>query len=189
MIYYAIYSADSFRVAQKGCCPASMVPSIADHHHVVITKEEYDLLDGVDAIFNPVTEKVEITSLARDLFAASSQWEKIRSIRDSLQESPVTLSDGWRIDADRDSVLRLQERVDQWGVGTHTMTPDGRQLWKGANNDIRLFTQSEFIALVDEVRAKRALKVDANFAYAESIRAQLPIAADHPAFSPVNWPG
>lgn len=119
----------------------------------------------------------------------AEQWNRLREIRDVLQESPVTLSDGWRIDADRDSVLRLQERVDQWGVGTHTMTPDGRQMWKGANNDIRFFTHDEFIALVADVRSRRAIKVDANFAYAEQIRAQLPITDDHPAFNPANWPG
>lgn len=120
--------------------------------------------------------------------AIAEQSQLVTFIRDQKRETPVTLADGWRVDADRDSVLMLQERLEQWGVGTATMTEDGRQLWKGADNDVRYFTQAEFAALVAEVRQLRAARADANFAYAEQLRAQLPLPADHPALRGEGWP-
>lgn len=116
------------------------------------------------------------------------QWGQIKAIRDQLN-AIVTIDDGWRIDVDVESMMTMNRRISQWGVGTNTMTPDGRQMWKGADNDLRYFTQTEFTEFVADVEQKQALKVDANFAYAEYIRAQLPVADDHPVFNPDNWPG
>lgn len=132
--------------------------------------------------FEPVLKSVDPATLI------AAQWEAVRSIRNSLRDAPISLADGWLVDADPDSVDTMKERVEMWGVGTDTMI-GGKQLWKGADNDIRLFTQAEFSAFVTDVRIRRTLKVDANFAFAEQLRAQLPLAADHPGFDPANWPG
>lgn len=118
----------------------------------------------------------------------AKQWERIKAIRDELLAF-VVLDDGWEVDVDVTSILTMSRRVVQWGVGTSTMTPDGRQLWKGKNNDIRFFTQAEFSAFVADVELKQALRTDAVFGFAEGVRALLPIGDDHPAFDRANWPG
>jgi hypothetical protein len=180
---YSIYDLASGEILKVYSGPDFMLEAnTPDGHSAILGDYDNNLYRISSSTHQPELKPIDTNQVIR------RQSSRITEIRDQLRESPVTLADGWLVDADRDSVLQMQEREAQWGIGTATMI-DGKQLWKGANNDVRLFTQVEFSAFVAEVREKRALKVDANFAYAESIRAQLPIPDDHPAFDPENWPG
>src|SRR6185503_20226109 len=95
----------------------------------------------------------------------------------------ITLEAGYAVQADRDSVLMMQETLDQWDTITHMRDVNGHQLWKDANNTIRAYSQTGFADFVAEVRQKRAARMDQNFAYAEILRAQLPLADDHAVFT------
>lgn len=117
------------------------------------------------------------------------QSARITEIRDTLRDASVTVAAGHPVQADRDSVLMMQETIDRWADITHMRTPDGRQLWKMADNTVHAFTQAEFVAFVAEVRQKRAQRMDVNFAYAEAMRAQLPLPDNHAVFDPSTWPG
>lgn len=120
---------------------------------------------------------------------AADQSNRITIIRDRIRDSPIQLDDGWVVDADRDSVIIMDETVVNWDHITYMRTEAGEQMWKGTDNSIRSFDRQAFEAMVAEVHRKRAIRLDIAFAYAESIRALLPVPDDHPVFDRANWPG
>lgn len=113
----------------------------------------------------------------------------INRIRDALRDAPVTLGSGVVVDADRDSVLMMEETIAMWEVITYMRDDQGRQRWKDSENVIRAFTREEFSAFVAEVRQRRAARMDFNFAFAELKRQQLPLPDDDTVFDPQQWPG
>lgn len=128
------------------------------------------------------------TWVVNSAIKAAAQWERLKACRLQVRDSPITLDNGWVVDADQESIQTMEARVNAWGVGTNTMTEDGRQMWKGTENDYQYFTQPEFAAFVAEVRTKQALRYDAAFAFAEYMRSLLPLDDDNPAFDAANWP-
>lgn len=118
----------------------------------------------------------------------AEQSRRITEIRDWLRDQSVTLENGWRIDADRDSVITMQETLDRWDDISVMRDEQGRQLWKDADNEIRTMARPEFEAFVDEVRRLRAQRYDAIFGFAETVRAQLPLPDSHAVFQSATWP-
>ncbi|MDB6061573.1 MAG: hypothetical protein JWM78_1676 [Verrucomicrobiaceae bacterium] len=119
----------------------------------------------------------------------AEQSARITAIRDQLRDANLTVAAGFSVQADPDSVLMMQETIDQWDSITHMRDAESNQLWKDATNEKRAFSRDEFIAFVAEVRARRAARMDINFAFAELKRAALPLPDDDGVFDSTQWPG
>jgi hypothetical protein len=116
------------------------------------------------------------------------QSAKITAIRDDLEQSPITLTGGVTMDANRISTDRMDSVLDNWTAVTFMRDEDGKQLWKAANNSIVAYTEAEFIAMVAELKERRTARSDRLFAYSETQRATLPLPDNDAVFDPSSWP-
>lgn len=130
-----------------------------------------------------------VINVQRRAAKIAEQSAAINVIRDALRDADITLTAGYAVQARPNDISMMIETIDQWDTITHMRDASGNQLWKDASNTIRAFSQTEFAAFVAEVRQRRAARMDVNFAYAEYMRAQLPLADDHAVFDASNWPG
>lgn len=116
------------------------------------------------------------------------QSRSLSSIRDKLEESPITATSGVVYQfADRDE-KRMRDALNQWSSVTQMKTATGKLRWKADDNSIHEFTQTELQLLFDELLAKRTARADSLFAYSEIHKAQLPLDDNHACFIEANWP-
>lgn len=181
---YTIYNTSTGAILKCYSGPDNQLEQNVPADHSAIVGQFDDSSFIVDlATRLPIPKPVDTAA------AIAQQSMRISEIRDTLRDSDVTLTAGYSVQADRDSVLMMQETIDRWADITHMRTPDGRQLWKMADNSVHAFTQAEFSAFVAEVRQRRAQRMDVNFAYAEVMKAQLPLPDNHAVFDSTTWPG
>ena len=121
-----------------------------------------------------------------DLIAAQSS--KITAIRDDLEQSPIELTSGVTMDANRISTERMDSVVLDWSAVTYMRDGDGKQLWKTAINTIVAYTETEFAVMVAELKQRRTARSDRLFAYSETQRAALPLPENAAVCDPINWP-
>jgi len=110
----------------------------------------------------------------------SVQRKDITEKRKELEEKPLTVTVGgqpYTFDYDQYSREIIPKTVDNWEVITATKVTVGgveKIAWADAANQVRTFSQSEFIALSLALSAAAAQRSDRLHAYARALIQQLP---------------
>ena len=110
------------------------------------------------------------------------QSEMLKEIRNALEASPVSVSEGV-FQCDERSMTRMRDVARHWGCTVESMTPDGRQKWPDVQNNELLFTQEQFVDFVGRIERARIVRADKLRSVYVGLRALLPLPDGHEAFT------
>lgn len=113
------------------------------------------------------------------------QNDLINNIRSELYSLPVTLSDGFTVDADSQSIMNMQLILSAWRLNDSLYV--GGINWKGSDNTFKLYSKNDFHHLVNEVISKVAIRRKAIFDVSEAWKLSLPLPDSHEIFNADNW--
>lgn len=95
----------------------------------------------------------------------TATWEQIKTKRDALEVSPITLDNGLTYDYNEKAKLRFETALSQFD-NLPTLV-DGKLTWKLADNTLEPHSKAELQAVYDELQAKTAIRAAQLFMQAE----------------------
>lgn len=96
----------------------------------------------------------------------TATWDQVKTKRNELRESPITLDDGRTFDSDTDSFILFEDSISEFAF-LDGKDVDGKLPWKMSNNNYTPCSQQDLIDILAELRRKRAVRASTLQAQAE----------------------